>query len=284
MVTRKHFGYTASIQKGTNRLITSSQANWGSLLEGSFVIFDEDEDFYKIVAKESFFYIKDFERLEDDKIFIHENVGLKLSLNDSIKLTFKEYEAENISVLKGGKGFEEGAILNIQGGKLKKSLEDDLNIPSQIKIVKVDKNGKILKAELSSQGMYNSPPDSIQVFDEAELSIEFRLSDKRIIEDRCISNLLYSDKGTVVVLNHPLPPNVKDGKLSTNKWELILNTPYVKENKINASYKILTEFTPNLNLPLLRDDISKSEVILNQALMTIDKEIKELKESINKIT
>ena len=282
MVTRKHFGYTASIQKGTNRLITSSQANWGSLSEGSFVIFDDDEDFYKIVAKESFFYIKDFERVENDKIFIHENIGLKLSLNDSVKLTFKEYETKSISVLKGGKGFKEGETLNVGGGKLKKELEGDLEIPSQIRIVKVDKNGKILKAELSSRGAYNTPPDSIQVFGEAELSIELQLSDKRIIEDRCISNLLYSDKGTVVVLNHPLPPNVKDGKLSTNKWELILNTPYVKENKINATYKILTEFTPNLNLPLLRDDISKSEVILNQALMTIDKEIKELKDSINK--
>jgi hypothetical protein len=44
---------------------------------------------------------------------------------------------------------------------------------------------------------------------------------------------------------------------------------------------VLTEFTPHLNLPLLRSDLSKNEAVLNQALMTIDKEIKELKDKLN---
>ena len=56
MIKRKQFGYTASILKDTNRLIASSQANWGSLPEGSYVIFDEDEDFYKVIDKEQFFF------------------------------------------------------------------------------------------------------------------------------------------------------------------------------------------------------------------------------------
>ena len=96
-----------------------------------------------------------------------------------------------------------------------------------------------------------------------------------------ISNLLYSEKGTVIVLNHPLPPNTKHGKISVDKWELILDTNYSKGNKANASYRVLTDFTPNLNLPLLRDDISKNEAILNKALMTMDKEIQDIK---NKLT
>ena len=65
------------------------------------------------------------------------------------------------------------------------------------------------------------------------------------------------------------------------KWELILASDYNNETKINSSYKVLSETTPNLNLPLLRSDIDKNEAILNQALMTIDKEIQNLKDKLN---
>jgi hypothetical protein len=280
MATRKHFGYTASILKGTNRVIASSQADWGSLIEGSFIIFDEDDNFYKIVNKENFFYIKDFERVESDKIFIHESVGLKLGLNDSIRLTFKEYEVSEISIKEKGSDFREGEILTLQGGLSKKDLVNDVDIPTQLKVTEVDKDGGILKIEVDTHGVYIEAPESKQAFGKAEIEINLSLLDKRTIEDRSIANLLYSEKGTVIVLNHPLPPNTQNGKISTTKWELILETNYLRDNKINAQYRVLTDFTPNLKLPLLRDDISKNEAILNQALMTIDKELQELKDKL----
>ena len=126
---------------------------------------------------------------------------------------------------------------------------------------------------MDTHGIYIEAPETKQVFGKAEVEVNFNMLDKRTIEDRSIANLLYSEKGTVIVLNHPLPPNTQNGKVSTTKWELILETNYLKDNKINAQYRILTDFTPNLNLPLLRDDINKNEAILNQALMTIDKEL-----------
>lgn len=281
MVTRKYFGYTASILKGSNRLIASSQANWAGLPTGSFVIFDEDEDFYKVVDKESFFLVKDFEKIEDDKILIKENVGVKLSLNDSIKLTFKEYELSNVTIRNSGSGFKVGDILTAKGGACKKDLINDLTIPADVKVSKVDKKGAIKELEINTKGLYLSCPDSIQVFDSAELELHFTATEKRTIEDRSISNILYSDNETVLVLNQGLPLNLGNGKLSVEKWELILSNEYPKETKINATYKVLTEFTPHLNLPLLRNDLSKNEAVLNQALMTIDKEIKDLKDKLN---
>jgi len=279
MATKKHFGYTGSIQKGTNRLIASSQANWGGLEEGSFIIFEDDQDFYKVINKENYFYIKDFDKVEQDKIFIHENVGIKLSLNDSIKLTFKEYELSSINVKNPGHGFKVGDILTIQGGEIKKDLIEDASVPSEIRVEEVGDDGEILEVELISNSLYLSPPEeTLQEFKSCTLDLNFSMSDKRTIETRSISNLLYSEKGTVIVLNHPLPPNSKHGKISTDKWELILDTNYSKNNKVNANFKVLTESTPNLNLPLLRDDISKNEAILNKALMTMDKEIQELKD------
>jgi len=281
MVTRKYFGYTASILKGSNRLIASSQANWAGLPAGSFIMFDDDEDFHKIVNKESFFLIKDFEKIADDQIMINENIGVKLSLNDSIKLTFKEYELSGVNINKTGSGFKVGDILTVKGGACKKDLTNDLTIPADVKVTGVGKNGAIKKIEINTKGLYLDHPEPIHTFGSAEIELVFSSSEKRSIEDRSISNILYSDDKTVLVLNHALPPNSGNGKLSVEKWELILSTEYSKDTKINATYKVLTEFTPHLNLPLLRSDLSKNEAILNQALMTIDKEIKELKDKLN---
>ena len=281
MVTRKYFGYTASILKGSNRLIASSQANWAGLPTGSFVMFDDDEDFHKVVDKESFFLIKDFEKIEDDQILIKENVGVKLSLNDRIKLTFKEYELSDVTINNSGSGFRVGDILSVKGGSCKKDLINDLTVPSDLKVTKVDKKGAIKEVQVNTKGLYLNSPDSIQIFGSAELELNFSASEKRAIEDRSIANILYSDDQTVLVLNQGLPPNLGNGKLSVEKWELILSNEYSKETKINATYKVLTEFTPHLNLPLLRSDLSKNEAVLNQALMTIDKEIKDLKDKLN---
>lgn len=278
MDTRKNFGYTASVLKDSNRVTASSQVNWAGLSLNSFIIFDDDDEFYRVSSKESFFLIKSFTKISDNEILIDENVGVKLTLNDSVKLTFKEYEAVNLNVKNGGKGFKEGDLLTVKGGNLKKDLVNDLTIPTQIKVDKVDKKGSIKKASLNEKGVYLDSPDSLQVFDSAELELEFSASDRRIIEDRSISNILYSDDKTVIVLNHGLPPNLTSGKLSTEKWELILASNYPKDTKINGTFKVLTEFTPHLNLPLLRSDLSKNEAILNQALMTIDKELKDLKD------
>ena len=281
MDTRKNFGYTASILKDSNRLIASSQVNWAGLPINSFIIFDDDEEFYRLTSKESFFLIKDFEKVSDNEILIHENVGVKLSLNDSVKLTFKEYEAVEVNVKNGGKGFKKGDLLIVKGGVLKKDLLNDVTFPTEIKITKVDKKGSIKEVSINSKGVYLDTPDSLQVFESAEIELKLSASDKRVIEDRSISNILYSDDKTVLVLNHALPPNLLNGKLSVDKWELLLASEYSKETKVNATFKVLTEFTPNLNLPLLRTDLSKNEAILNQALMSIDKEIGELKNRLN---
>ena len=46
MDTRKNFGYTASVLKDSNRVTASSQVNWAGLSLNSFIIFDDDDEFY----------------------------------------------------------------------------------------------------------------------------------------------------------------------------------------------------------------------------------------------
>ena len=271
MATKKHFGYTGSIQKDTNRLIASSQANWGALEEGSFIIFEDDQDFYKVINKENYFYIKDFDKVEQDKIFIHENVGIKLSLNDSIKLTFKEYELSSINIKNPGHGFNVGDILTIQGGEIKKDLIEDANIPSEIRVQEVGDDGEILEVEIISNSLYLSPPEeTLQEFKSCALDLNFSMSDKRTIETRSISNLLYSEEGTVIVLNHPLPPNSKHGKISSFrcvesklKFELViilaLTQPalFVNQSGISKFVELSKYFSPLTFLTCFKNNSSE---------------------------
>ena len=52
MDTRKNFGYTASVLKDSNRVTASSQVNWAGLSLNSFIIFDDDEEFYRAAASD----------------------------------------------------------------------------------------------------------------------------------------------------------------------------------------------------------------------------------------
>ena len=279
MVNKKQFGYTASILKDTNRLIASSQANWASLPEGSYIIFDEDEDFYKVIDKEQFFFIKDFHRVDNDKILVKGDLGVKLTLNDNLTLTFKEYEASSLEIINGGKGFSVGDILTVEGGECKTDVMNDLNSPTEIKITEVNKNGSIIKAELKHPGLYTLSPESGQTLEGAELDIKYSLLDKRTVENRSVANVaLTQDGNTLIHLNHPLPTNVKHGKFSVSKWELILNVNYPKSTKINSSYRVISDFTPHLGIPLMKDDTDNYKILFNDAVTKIEKKLIELEE------
>ena len=188
METRKNFGYTASIVKDTNRLIASSQANWAALPIGSYIIFDDEEDFYKVSDKETFFLIKSFEKVEDDRILIDENLGVKINLNDSLKLTFKQYEAIDVKIKKSGSGFKVGDILTVKGGVCKKDLFNDLMLFCELKVTEVDEDGGIEQLSVASKGAYLEAPEDLHSFDSAEIEVTFSDLEKRILQEVLLLN------------------------------------------------------------------------------------------------
>ena len=277
----KQFGYTASILKDTNRLIASSQANWSALRNGSYIIFDDDDEFYKVVDKEEFFYIKEFKVLDSNLILVEGSTDIRLSLNDNVSLTFKEFEAGSVEVIDGGLGFSKGDILEIQSGLFKTSAQDGLPCLTKVSIDKVSDKGKVLSASIISNGIYYEPPVGYPPLrNSLKIKLDYSLIDKRTIESRAISNIEFDGKGTLIYLNNDLPPHVTAGKISTSKWELVLNINYAGKTKMNSTYRVLVDFTPHLNMPLMRGDLNKNFAVFNEALMKLDSEIKNIKDKL----
>ena len=272
----KQFGYTASILKDSNRLTASSQADWSSLREGSFVIFDDDDNFYKVIGKEKYFYIKEFEVVTPEQIVVMDNIGVKLNLNDNITLTFKEYELSSFKIINGGSSFSKGDLISINDESVKTNSVDGVDLFAELKVEKVDDNGSILDLSIKSKGNFLSKPSNVYTVDGLELELEYSLLDKRSIETRSISNIAFNNSGTIITLNHHLPPKVKNGKLSVEKWELILNVNYPGETKINSTYKVVTDFSPLLNIPLMKKGINQQEAIFNEAVIKIEDYLRKL--------
>ena len=273
----KQFGYTASILQDSNKLIASSQEDWSALKEGSLILFEGDKNFYKVIGKDKFFYIKEFEVVSKDQILIHEDVGIKLSLNDNLNLTFKEYQVSSVEVLNGGSGFSIGQILSIKGGVAKFDSTEGIKLSSTLKVTNVDDKGSILSVDVDNSGRYLSSPEEIQSINSAEISIGIGLTDKRSIETRTIARIESKENSTLIQLNYELPENVKSGKLSADKWELSLNINFAGKTKINSKYNVITDFTPFLNIPLMNGDPSRYEAIFNEAITKIDEFLNKLK-------
>ena len=273
----KQFGYTASILKDTNRLVASSQADWTSLKNGSYVIFDDDDDFYKVVDKERFFYIKDFTVSKANEITVEGNTDIKLSLNDNMVLTFKEHEVGSVNIENAGSGYAEGDVLEIDGGTYRTNTYDGAPELAKISIDEVGSNGQVLKVSIISSGVYYEPPDeNMNLNRSLELKLAYNLIDKRSMEHRSISQIKFDGKNTVITLNNDLPQHVTGGKLSVDKWELILNINYVRHTKTNSTYRVLTDFTPYLNIPLMKGALNKSDSVFNEAITKLDNEIKKI--------
>ena len=272
----KQFGYTASILQDSNKLIASSQADWTTLKDGSLILFEGDQNFYKVIGKEKFFYIKEFEVLSKDEIEVHEDVGIKLTLNDNLALTFKEYEVVSVNILNGGTGFSVGQTLGVKGGIAKFDSSEGIKLSSNLRVTEVNEEGSILSIEVDNGGLYLDVPESSQTIESAELSIDTKISDKRLIETRTISKIESLEDSTVIKLNYELPKNVKKGKLSADKWELILNINYAGKTKINSKYNVITDFTPFLNIPLMNGDPSRYETVFNEAVTKIDEFLSKL--------
>ena len=104
------------------------------------------------------------------------------------------------------------------------------------------------------------------------------LLDSRSIEERSVKSIRIDGENnkTHLELNNSLPPKLIKGKISINKWEILLNINHPGENRINTTYQVIRDFTPNLNIPLMKGNISKNEAVYNEAISKIDEAIKKL--------
>ena len=287
IMIRKKYGYTVSSTKGSNKVVACAKVNWGALREGSFISISGDSVFYKIANKRKFLYTKQVKVSNDgNRLIIDHNIGNMLGSDDEVSFTNKEYKIKSASVSNGGSGYQVDDILRIDGGTPKLNPAQDIDNAALLRVAEVDENGSILSLELSNEGVYYIAPESScnalsGSGTSAVVVIEAELLDSSPIEARSVTIVELSSDQTVIHLNHALPPDLSEGEIKTEKWELTLDSEYVGESKFNVAYEVVKDFTPNYDLPLIYGDLASSHLLYNEAMALIDKRFKDIEDRLD---
>ena len=216
----------------------------------------------------------------------------KFCLNDLVTFTHKQYFVASASVdpERRGSGYKVGDVFNLkhtegivtESGTFAKNSYDGSEEAPLINVSEVDGDGGILSLKISSGGRYNKKPDLEMGFDSGlSLNLEFEIFENRVMEDRVIRDISHEGHITILSLDHPLPENFISGKVSVNKWELLLHINYASEDSLNVNYRVCKDFTPNYNLPLMHVGAITNESAYNESLSILDGKIKELENKIN---
>tara|TARA_Y100000361_G_C11136832_1_gene332490 strand:+ start:419 stop:1276 length:858 start_codon:yes stop_codon:yes gene_type:complete len=277
----KKYGFTASVNEGSNKIIACSKANWEPVRLGSFIMLDKDDTFYRVINKRKFIYQKDVVQLNSSQIKVAENLGTMVSIDDDLSFMYAEHSVASASVENGGEGYQVGDIITPEGGVCKYNSIDQIDVPAQIEVTEVDSDGKILSIELINGGLYSSPPADLcngnsNLGNGVSLALSSQVSDQTSVEERTVSAIDYSSDSTVLHLNHDLPPRTQEGKIRVEKWELTIDGNYVGQSKYSSNYNIVKDFTPHNEIPLIHGDIASGHIIFNEAMAIIDQRLKDL--------
>lgn len=280
----KHIGYFVSINKDSNKVIGHSDADFSVVRPGSFIRFGNDDVFYTVIKPESLHFIKDFEVISNNQIKINGNIDNILLEGDTLYLTYKEYELNTLlRVVNGGSGYKTGDFVYVDGGILSINLEDNQKNPITFKIDAVDGTGAISSLSIHNNGKYIICPNNIVSVSGgfgsgARLELVYKILDLRANLDRSITKIDNRNSETIIDLNYYLPDGLKEGKISCEKYTLILKENYKGENKINVEYSILRDVTPYFGIPLAPKNTKTLDLIFNEAILKIDQELKKLKD------
>jgi hypothetical protein len=291
----KHFGFTVSIDKGTNKVITCSQGNWDLLKENrSSISFGDDGVMYKVANKEKAKIKKSVEIFDGDKLRINGNVNFELCPSDSISFSHKQYNLNKITEVKSAGGqYSKGDKLIPSNATAKYNTFDGTDSYAEFTVEEVDESGAIKSIKNTREGVYNSfLSDNVEfsggtgggftakcLFD---LAPEV-FSEERVVLDISVensNNSVYS----ILYLDQPLPQKVLSGKIKTEKWYVYLNTNYEGQSKTNVPYTIAKDFTPGASLPLIMGDVHNSKTLYNESMFIIDSKIKNLQSQIDEMS
>jgi hypothetical protein len=280
---RKKYGYTASVAKGSNKVVACTKANWNAVQDNSFIIIGNDSRFYNVIDKKKFIYQKDVTVLNEAQLKVDDIVSDVINVDDDVSFLYTEYSVSAIEIVNGGSGYSSGDILTLKGGVLKFNSIDEINSPASIKVVEVNDTGGLSSIELTSGGLYSALTEGEYDLESGagaggKIKITPSTSDITSIEERTVTSIDINPDSTIISLNSNLPQRLTNGVVKVEKWELTLDKKYQDASKNSVDYDIVKDFTPHNNIPLIRSDLNSSHVLYNEAVAIIDQKIKDLED------
>lgn len=282
----KIIGTIGSIKKDSNKIISATFSDWSAVREGSFIKFDNDSDFNIVSHAEQKTYIKSFVLVQPNILRVNEDCGANINEEDSLNISYKEQELSTVyKIISAGHGYKEGDHVTLGGGVASLNLIDHTLNSATFIVTKIGGGGEILDLKVINNGKYIETPDKITALNggsgaSASVEVGFKLADHRSFIERDVQKVEFKGSDTIIHLVYGLPDGIKEGKLSLDKWEIVLKSNYTGENKTKQNFQVTRDFTPNLRIPLIAKNSQSQELTVNYALALLDKKITELEEKI----
>ena len=279
--------FEASIQRGSNQLYVRSDKTV-AIKNGAFVKLGANDIFYRAESSEKINLKKKFIRNENI-LTIKGDYNHKLSPNDKCKITFDEYEAEEISHIgESSSPFKIGRKIYVLGGTTSSSSGNLTGEYTTMEVTKTTENGEITKVKITKPGLYINPPKNpVQVTDEdgrrIEMNIEFDISSTVSILDRDFQSVNGSASETKLKTLYPLPAGVEKGELTVSKQIIFLDKEYSHESFSNQLCQITFECSPVSGIPLLPPNIIDPQTTYNEGIRIIDQKLLDLDKRLTRI-
>lgn len=286
----KQYLYTASVEQGSKKIISTTNSDWSKVVAGSLVRFKDDPLFYFVSKTEKAFIFEKFESIDGRTIRIPAKMEFILSKNDEINITWNEFELSTVSsILSSGANYKENDIIECEGGEPTENKTDGSFNRARFKVTEIDANGQIKRISLESRGQYFSPPNksacgmiggagSGATLDLIFFQREIKGADRKNIQ---LVNAFESE--TRVLLDSAIPRALKCGQLTLTKWEAILDKPYEGESKNNAPYELFYEFTPFCKMPMPAKNALGLDLLLKNTQLILDSKIELLSNEVDKL-
>lgn len=283
LVVNKNFFNSISVSKNSDKIISSTQDSFAAIRSGSYIKIGDLDILYSIINSKNFFYSKEFRVLPSRVLKISSHTNTFLQRDDAVKITYDEYKLDYIlNIVNGGQFYTKGDILIVNGGSPSINLVDGNIFPTKLIVEEINPDGgAVQRLSLHEPGKYITPPTGTVTLSGGHgesllLELKYSIIDNRNIEERLIKDIQFVNNETLLTLDYPLPSSVEMGRLSLEKWEAQLSVPYLGETALNIGYKIFQDFTLNYKLPLIVKNNPDYHLIINNALIKIDQEIKKL--------
>jgi hypothetical protein len=274
------------ILKETNVAYSLGNDNFHGIRKGSLIQLEGDPSFITVSDNQRKNFCFKFERIEDDKLLIKQDIEARLSVGDFISINVPRFEALGLSgLIEKGKGYNVGDVLQVSDGHPTLDVVNNKANNTSFEVGSVDDTGAILKLRIKSKGEYYQPPEEECWLEGGEgegakISLDFEeCSEKKKIEKQVVK-IERTPSFTIITIDKKFVDFVKNSTLEFGKWEVKLSANHFQEDGVYG-YSLITNFTPNLNFALLPENALNAVSIYNRTMMQLDSQIHDLKQQID---
>ena len=278
----KGYGFKCSIKNKDNLLVSSTSCNWARIRPGALIKLEDSVDYYEVDMVDKLHLKESFVVKNRNSIVINKNLNPYILNNDTIEMTHREYELSDSIIASAGYGYKIGDLLIAK--------IDNLNENATLEVTQTKDNGAVKGYKILNRGIYNELINKQVPFDTngegKDFELVFTCSNRSELSklDRLCFNVIYTEGSTSISFVHQLPPTIKSGEIELSKWKISLTRKFINIKNadfLNKSYKVFSDFTPHLNLPLMLPHQDNVPEFMNNYFFKMDGIIGGLKEEIN---